>query len=256
MDIKKISNEIEKIQTPLIFLFRLISYKDSINDNDFSIILRLFLKHHMIISLEFNLKKLFQNELNNMKLSREVLTDYYKIIKKKTSLLFLIKKWQNVYSNKKFWSYNHMIQIDELINMKTIFNSIYDCSKGGLPFHFKIANTIDNFDTRDTIKERLKLILQLVGKNLFNSLDIILISSNDFDNLENKNIIQYLLIIYERINNILDETIKIFNSYNIYHTKLINLINPINITIKSIIMDDDYIPNNNLEAPLCIKNTS
>ena len=69
MDIKKISNEIEKIQTPLIFLFRLISYKDSINDNDFSIILRLFLKHHLVISLEFNLKKLFQNELNNINMS-------------------------------------------------------------------------------------------------------------------------------------------------------------------------------------------
>jgi len=250
MDIKKISNEIEKIKCPIIFLFRLISYKDDISDNDFSIILRLFLKHHMVISLEFNLKKLFQNELGNMKLSRGVLDDYYKIIKKKTSLLFLIKKWQNVYSNKKFWSYNHMIQIDELINIKTIFNSFYDCSKGGQPFHCKIGNTINNFDTRETIKDRLRLILQLFGKDLFNSLDIILISSNDFDNLENKNIIQYLLIIYERINSILDETIIIFNSYYLYHTKLVNLVNPINITIKTIVMDDDYIPNNNLEAPL------
>ena len=250
MDIRKASLEIERLQEPVIFLFKLISYKDNINDTDFSIILKLFLKHHIIIGLDFNLKKLFQHELSNMKLSISVLDNFYKIIKKKISLLFLIKKWQNVYPNKNFWKLNYSMQLDHIINLKLQFNSIYDCSKGGIPLYLKIGNLLNNYDTRDTVKERLVMSLKLFGKELFDSLDIMLIPNSMFDMMENENILKYLLIIYERINNILDETIKIFTSYNVLHTKLINILNPINICISTKIMDDDYIPNSSLEAPL------
>lgn len=255
ISIENISTDIKKLQYPIIFLFRLISYKDNISDINFSIILKIFLKYHMVIALEYNLKKLFENELVCKKLSRDVLDSFYKIIKRKITVLFLIKKWQNVYPNKIFWNYDYSIQPEKLVHMKNVFNSIYDCSKGGQPLHYKLGNTLNNYDTRENIKERLRDIVILVGKDLLKSLDIILIHSSDFDKLDNKDIIQYLMIIYDRVINILDETIKIFNVYNIYHHKFINLLNPVNITINSITINsktilDDYIPNSNLDAPL------
>jgi hypothetical protein len=56
MNIKLISNEIEQIKFPIIFLFKLITYKNDISDKDMSIILKLFLKHHIYIAMEINIK--------------------------------------------------------------------------------------------------------------------------------------------------------------------------------------------------------
>jgi hypothetical protein len=147
-----------------------------LSDINFSIILKIFLKYHITIALEYNLKKIFQNELVCKKKSCDVLESFYKIIKKKIGILFLIKKWQNVYPNKIFWSYDYSIQPEKLVHMKNVFNSIYDCSKGGLPLHCKLGNTLNNYDTRENIKERLRNIVVLVGKDLLKSLDIVLIA--------------------------------------------------------------------------------
>ncbi len=125
MDINKISHEIEKLQFPLIFLFRLISYKNELSDNDFSIIIRLFLKHHITIALEINLKNLFQNELITKKSSRNVINKFYKYINKKLSLIFIIKQWYNIYDNNEFWNMNSNEQSCYLNNIKLIFSSLY-----------------------------------------------------------------------------------------------------------------------------------
>jgi len=231
MDINKISQEIEKLQFPLIFLFRLISYNNELSDNDFSIIIRLFLKHHITVALEINLKKLFQNELITKKSSRNVINKFYKYINKKLSLIFIIKQWYNVYDNDEFWNMNSNDQSYYLSNIKLIFLSIYDCSKGGTPLHYKVGNSINNINTIQSIKNRLEQILKMFGCKIFYKLEIPLLTEDEFDDLTKENIIKYLLFIYEKFKELLDQTIIIFDNFNLNHDNIMNLLNPININI-------------------------
>ena len=174
MEIKKTSLEISNIKYPLIFLFNLIQYKNELGDTNLSIILRLFLKHHITIALDFNLKAIFENDFGDFKLCRAVLIDFYSIIKKQTSLIFILKKWFDAYDKKSFWLLNVEEQLERLTNMKHIFYGIYDCSKGGVPLFNKLRtdNIINNIDTKETIKERLIQLLNLFGMKLFKILDI------------------------------------------------------------------------------------
>lgn len=237
IDIKKASLEIEKLKFPIIFLFKLVSYENEISEENMSIILRLFLKHHLTIALEINLKKILSSDPKN------VLTDFYKILKKRINLLFVIKKWHKVYPKPTFWKLTHVEQLDSLANLKNIFLAIYDCSKGGIPLHFKIQSSQSNVDIKIMIIERLESILKLFGKQLFNSLDIPLITIEDIDIMNdsrhNRDIVKYLLIIYEKFNELIEQTIKIFDSYNLSFKQLYSLLNPIVINIKTIAIESE-----------------
>jgi hypothetical protein len=237
MNINFVSLEIEKIKFPIIFLFKLITYKNHISDQDMSIILRAFLKHHHIIAMETNLKRLFNNELGSI--SCNVINNFYKMIRKKMSLLFSIKKFHNIYDNKKFWKLSHEKQPDFLINIKEIFNAYYDCAKGGVPLHHKINGLLKNGEIKETIIIRLGLILKLLGPKIFTSLEIPLITVDDFMILSNNDIIKYLLFIHEKCNILLDQIIKLLNSYIVVSNNINSLINPIFITIKTIELDSD-----------------
>ena len=236
MEIKKTSLEISNIKYPLIFLFNLIQYKNELGDTNLSIILRLFLKHHITIALDFNLKAIFENDFGDFKLCRAVLIDFYSIIKKQTSLIFILKKWFDAYDKKSFWLLNVEEQLERLTNMKHIFYGIYDCSKGGVPLFNKLRtdNIINNIDTKETIKERLIQLLNLFGMKLFKILDIKLITEEEYESNYSSDIIVYLLSIYEKFNNVLEQTIKLFDSFNFARKQLFNLLNPVNITIRSL----------------------
>lgn len=243
VDIKKMSIEIETIKFPIIFLFKLITHKNHISDINFSIILRLFLKHHTNIALEINLKKLFQKELNDYKLSWNILSEFYNIIHKKIELIFILKKWAIVYDNKKFWELSSIEMNDYLQNKKEQFLAIYDCSKGGIPFHHKILSILkdkNNINPYEIIADRLKLILKLFGKKLFNYMDIPLISFSELEILSNQDIVAYLLIIFEKYNDLLNQTIKVFEQYTIVCCNLDNLINPKNINIITITNNNEF----------------
>lgn len=237
MNINFISNEIEKLQFPIIFLFKLITYKNDITDQDMSIILRLFLKHHHTMAMETNLKKLFNNELGSI--SCNIINNFYKMVKKKMSLLFSIKKFHNIYDNKKFWKLSHEKQPDFLSNIKELFNSYYDCAKGGVPLHHKINGLLKNNEIKETIIIRLESILKLLGPRIITSLEIPLITVDDFMILSNNDIIKYLLFIHEKSNSLLDQMIKLLNSYIVVSNNINSLMNPVLITIKTKELDSD-----------------
>jgi hypothetical protein len=241
MDIKQINLEISKIKNPIIFLFLLISDINKIHDNDLSIILRLYLKHHIDIAINYNLKKILINELVNHNNSKNVLNNFYKLINKKVSLIFTIKKLYEIYNNKIFWKLQLNEQIDFLQKMKEHFLSVYDCSRGGIPYFIKLASILktDRYNRNEIltdIKNRLIIILTIFTPKIFQTLEIPLININDFYELSNDELIKYLIIIYEKLLELLNQTIKLFDIYNIICTKLSNLLNPvtININLKSI----------------------
>jgi len=244
IDIEKTCNEISQIKYPLVFLFKLISYNNEINDTNFSIVLRIFLKYHTYIGTNYNLKKLFISELKYKHLSWNVLNDFYKLINKKISLVMTLKKWYDIFENNKFWKLSLNDQINFLINTKNYFLSLYDCSKGGIPLHYKVGailknNKIDRNIIIDDLIDRLINILSIFGSKLFLSLGIPVLKVNEFVILSDGNIIKYLITIFNKINELLNQTIKLFDSYNLVNIKLNNLYNPFIININTVNIDSE-----------------
>ncbi len=244
IDIKKTHDDILKVTSPVVFLFRLIPYMNEIDDINLSIILRIYLKHHANIAFSFNLKKLLANELSNKYLSWAVLCDFYKIIKKKFTLIFILKKWHQVYLNENFWKLSIEEQIDHLANIKLHFHGIYDCSKGGMPLHYKVGSYLkDKRVNRDFIIddliERLIKILNIFGPKLFQTLEIPLVTVKEFIELTDENIVKYLVVIYDKFTELLNQTSKLFDSYNLVCIQLNNLLNPMIININAVHLDSE-----------------
>ena len=244
IDIKKTCSEISQIKNPLVFLFKLISYINEIDDINLSIILRIFFKYYPKIGIKYNLKQIFYEELKNKSLSRTVLNDFYKLINKKITLIKILKKWYDVFDNKKFWKLSLKDQIDFLYNTKIYFLSIFDCSKGGIPIYYKVGSILKNnkidreFIINDLI-DRLIKILDIFGSKLFKTLGIPLLTINEFKRLTDENIIKYLVIIFDKFNELLNQTIKLFDSYNLVCLQITNLFNPLIININTVNIDSE-----------------
>ena len=137
-----------------------------------------------------------------------------------------------------------MSQLDYLTNTKERFLSIYDCSKGGIPFHYKLAQLFKEgkYNKNEIINDiinRLLLVLSIFGKNVFISLQIPLITIKDFYELTEENILKYIIVIFEKFNELLNQTIKLFDSYNLVCIQLHNLISPSFIKINSSNIDSE-----------------
>jgi hypothetical protein len=240
LDLHKTEKEIKEIKYPLIFLFNLISHKNNFYDFDLSLVLRLFLKNHFEISMKYNLKKLLIDELDDYPITQLIITDFYKLLSKKLISLLILKKWRKIYNNKIFWEKNISEQIFSLNNLRNYFFSIYDCSKGGIPLHCKLGGILDdNNIIKNDIKERLKSLLKIFGINLFSSLSIPIISNTDFESFNSKQIIGYLALIFDKFNELLNYTIKIFENYRIVCNQLDGLLNPKIIKINSSNIDSE-----------------
>jgi Mg2+ and Co2+ transporter CorA len=87
-----------------------------------------------------------------------------------------------------------------------------------------------------SIKNRLEQILKMFGNKIFYKLEIPLLTEDEFDDLPKENIIKYLLFIYEKFKGLLEQTIIIFDNFNLIHDNIMNLLNPVvvNINMKCI----------------------
>jgi hypothetical protein len=83
------------IKNPYIFIFKLISYIEDIDDYDLSIILRLYLKNNINLVIKHNLKNLLMDELilYNKKLSLQIINNFYNFISIKYVLIQLLNKF-------------------------------------------------------------------------------------------------------------------------------------------------------------------
>ena len=246
MNIDNANEKIKNIKYPYFFLFHLLTYKIEIGDYYFSLILRLFLKNHIDIALNTNLKKFFYNDILDFKISTEILEKFYKLLNTKLILILTLKKWHNIYNNSLFWELNINNKIDYILNLKFKFLAIYDCSKNGTPFHLKLSclfkpNNPSRFEIMENIKERLLLIIKLFSLKILESLNIPLIKISDFYNLDSRYLIEYLTLIFNKIIKLLDETLLLLENYNMICNNINNLLNPKEINIiDSYNIYDDY----------------
>jgi hypothetical protein len=244
INIKQLNLEMSTLKDPITFLFILMSYNDEITDYNLSIILRVYLKYHSTIALNYNLISFFKKELSNKKLSWKILFDYYKIINKKINLILVLKKWHSFYNNPNFWKLKLTDQMDYLQQIKEHFLGVFDCSKGGVYYYVKLGMLLKNPNNDkhlllEDAKERLIILLNIFGEKLFNALEIPLILVSEFDNLTNENLIKYFITIFEKFLELLNQTIMLFDSYNLICIQLNNLINPIIINIDSKTIDSE-----------------
>ena len=78
---------IYNIKNVIYFLCRIISYKEEIGDQNLSIILRLFFKHHFTTVIEMNLKLLLIDEFDKFPITQNIIMDFYRLIDRKIILL-------------------------------------------------------------------------------------------------------------------------------------------------------------------------
>lgn len=235
---------LEQINYPSVFIFNLITNKSIFSDYELSIILRLFIKTQSNYILEVNLKSLFSDELDKKSHSWKVLKEFYKIIKKKMSLVFVLKKFSEFYCDQMFWAMTINNQQDYLLKKKEHFQSVFDCSKGGTLFHYKLAQIFkekkyDKTEITNNIINRLLYLLDILGSNIFTALEIPLININDFLRLSEEDIINYLCLIYNKFIELFNQIIKLFDSYNLYCIQIQNIINPCCVKIESSNIDSE-----------------
>lgn len=245
LDIKKLETEIALIKYPLIFLFSLVPHLDMIDDMNLSIILRIFLKYHNESVSNYNIKKIFSKSIPDYFMSLDILSNFQKLLKKKLIYNTVLEKWKENYNNAKFWKLNTCDMIDYIINLKTRFDAIFDCSKSNEPFYKKLHCYINknnkgvsqfNYDTNENIINRLELILKLIGKKIFEMVEIPVITMEEYESLDACDIIKYMGAIYDRISKFLEESIDLFTSYNMICMQINSMINPtiVNIAIKEV----------------------
>ena len=121
------------IKYPYIFIFKLISYINEIDDYDLSIILRVYLKNNINLVLKLNIKDLLIDELilYDKKLSIQVLNNFYNLINIKYLLIIFLNKFylfhkKNINKNvillsKKLWNLSINDQIEYIENIKLQF---------------------------------------------------------------------------------------------------------------------------------------
>lgn len=191
--------------------------------------LRVFLKENINYVINNNLIILYSHKLINYNIMI-VLENFYDLLGKKIKNIFNFKKWKEIYINNLFWNLSLIDQIDFLIELKNHFLSIYDCSKGGCPYHIKLImifnkNNYNYKHIMEDIKYRLKKILDLFGLKIFEKLNIPLINESQLYNLNHEQILKYFKVIFNDINQLLNETINLFNECYEINKEIDNLLN-------------------------------
>jgi hypothetical protein len=236
LNFNNIDIDIMKLKYPITFIYRLITYKDELNDETISIILRLFFKHHFGTLILDNIILLLEDEFDDYIITYNVIHEFYNLINNKVLLINILKKWYNEYKNPQFWDMNINKQIDYLQHKKEHFQAIFDCSKSNpIPFYMKISHLLNNdfyrIEILDEIALRLVILLQIFPHNIFTELNIPLILASDFYNMPTLEIINYLNIIYNKFNLLIHNTIDLFINFKVICYEIDIILNPLLVSI-------------------------
>ena len=187
------------IKYPLIFITKLSLYIDNnyIDDNILKNILKIYLNKFADEIVNYNIKYLFINKLDNYPKSAELLNKFYSLYLHKIKIIYFIYKWYKIYNKKSFWKLSLENQILYLENIKNRFNSIYEIhSIGSNTYISKIIEllnyTSDRYTIIENIKERLSLLYKIFGYKIFEALNIPIVFSTSVDDACNDAIVFYL----------------------------------------------------------------
>jgi hypothetical protein len=232
-------NNIKNTKYPLILIKNFFSSLEKINDNYATIMLRYIIKNNLKIFIDnpfYVLSKKISSKTHPNTLN--TLLSFYELLKLKFKILNQMKEWFNSYENDSFWNKNIEEQIIDLQFIKTLVQSNFDTSKGGISFGIKmipiIKGNISNSKEQTIISaaDRLRNIFTIMGKKFFVNNNLQLLLYQDFCELEDDDMIKYTNTIYLKVVEIISTNIDLFENYNMINLKLENLINPYFVNIE------------------------
>jgi hypothetical protein len=232
-------NNIKNTKYPLILIKNFFSSLEKINDNYATIMLRYIIKNNLNIFIDnpfYVIGKKISSKTHPNTLN--ILLSFYDLLKLKIKILNQMKDWFNSYENVTFWNKNIEEQIIDLQFIKTLVQSNFDTSKGGMSFGIKmipiIKANISNSKEQTIISaaDRLRNIFTIMGKKFFVNNNLQILLYQDFCELEDDDMIKYTNSIYLKVVGIITENIDLFENYNMINLKLENLINPYFVDIE------------------------
>lgn len=233
---------IKNTNKPLLLLYLLIEKN---KDTDCCNIIRIFMTYHSSIFLNYNILKM--NVLSNKNKSKELIKNYYLLVRNQINLLNKLKKVKTKFNKKNFWNKDLNYIANYLKNLNCKFLSIFECNKSLHPFYLKldlIYNESNIIFFTNIIYERLKDIYNLFGYKFFKNHNLVLINELEFVNLEYINKINYLSYIFLKISNYLNKYIYIVDLYVINKEKLNILLDyniiPMEISIETFDSEEEY----------------
>ena len=239
---ENIEFKIQNIKQPLAFFIKLIKINHFLDDWQMSLIIRYFFKHHFEMCMKYPLFRLV-DKLENKRITRKILVDFYRLVKKKIDIVIILVKWKKAYNKNNFWSKDLGIQINHLHDLQKLFLSNYEIYKNTVPFHIKILCILkDNPNDVSAIKQlrdRLRTIVKLFGYKFFYEYEILLIHSYDFEILSDRKKIIYASYFMHKVNHALNSIINSFEIFNSVNTHLYNLLNPIPIEVETDIVSSE-----------------
>jgi hypothetical protein len=234
-----------EVINPLSYLNDIIINLDNnnISDKELHVIVKQLLKYHSNIAYEQDLTK-FDNVLKLYPFTITLIKDYYHIIKNQLVIIPFINKWKEIYHNKRFWKLNTFNMILHLHNLKNKVLYIFDGSKSTLYFHIKLRNSTTNLDQLEEIVSRLEELYKLFKYNFFINADIILLTFEQFEDIDYVKKIDYIEYLFIKITKLLDYYIWVFEKYEYYRFSLDKLINSTDyIIIECCDIDSDFDEN-------------
>jgi hypothetical protein len=249
IDWKDTEDKIKNIKYKHLLLLKFFNLLDFIDDTVASNIIRYIMKNHIDLFFDYPIFILCQYiPKNRYPLTIKSILDFYDLVKDKLSLVSLVSKWYKVYKNRKFWELSIDSQIKHLQNMRNIIFSIFDSTHGVMSLIPRLGqiykqenNYSGSYQTNETLKDRLHQLYLLFGSHFFISVNIPIITNNDFDLMKVDEKIKYVNECYFKCLSVITQTLQIFENLNLLNLKIDNLLNPYYIEINDSAIDEDSV---------------
>ena len=239
-----IDKQMQNLKLPLTFIYNILINQNKIEDYHLSLIIRFFLKNHTKLSLEYPLFIMFNVLDNDFTITKNVINEYYSSILKKFIFLEIILKFKKSYSNNNFWQKDINNQRLLLEKLHLIFRAHFDSSLTGLNGVIKLLSQLkckNNYIIVQHIKWRLEDSIKLLGIDFLKNNNILLISEEDFDNLNTSDKIRYVVYYYTKVDKCFKLLLNVYDLLVIYDIKIKQILSPkpIYINLTTIYSDND-----------------
>jgi len=234
------NQNLKNVKFKYMIVFKFFNLLEFIDDENASKILRLLMNNFFDVFIENPMYKLVK--FIPVKRYPETLTSlitFYELIKEKGQLILALSKWHVAYKNKIYWKKDNKYQLDHLQKTRSLIRALFDCSIGNQSFGIKIIPVIKSNinNSKDLVYEnaieRLVKLYKILGNEFFKTAKIPTISVENFYSLKDDERIKYIILIQSKTLNIIDQTIDIYEKFNMVNLKIDNLLNPFSINIEN-----------------------
>lgn len=233
---------IKNTKYPLTLLLSLIINIKNISQENFSFLIRIFIRYHFNILLDYPVVKLFNTLKVEMDPSIVKFYKFYLKLVKLVNNVIILKKDFPKYSKLTIKNF-HL----KIIKESEIFKSYFDASFSNNNFHCKLMQYFCSDNVNETldneISKRLSDSLKVISIKFAKNFEIPIITQEEFDKLDGLEKFKFVNNYFEKVN----ETFKVINlnlkKIQVYKDILINLTKPkkINIIINNTLNSEtDY----------------